>query len=346
MNKEELVNAIGMADDRYIADAHEKITVKHLHFGKIMAAAAAVVIALGAPLPIATAAGSENAYELLYMIAPPVAQTFKPVQRSCTYNGIEMNVISAKIEGSKAEAMLSIRDLEGDRLDENTDLFDSYHFHLPFDGVGTCSFSHFDAETHTAFFIVSEERMDGKDITDSKITFSIHQIITHKTKTEGFIDGIDLANSPNEPVTFGFDDDSGAWCSGFGVNSIHAEIPDESSFRRLETPDVPIASPVPESIDIMAYGIVDGLLHVQMRMNDNLHTDNHGFIRLKDANGNEYSSDYSYGFKFSDSPSDNYEEYVFGISTEKLADYRLYGEYVTAPPCIEGDWEVTFTVEK
>ncbi len=346
MNKDTLIDAIGMADERYIADAHEKFTVKHHRFGKIMAAAAAVVIVFAAPLPIATAAGSKNAYELLYMIAPSVAQTFKPVQRSCTYNGIEMEVISAKIDGSKAEAMLSIRDLEGDRLDETADLFDSYHFHLPFDGVGTCSFSHYDAETHTAFYIVSEERTDGKDITDSKITFSIHQIITHKTKTEGFAEGIDLANAPNEPVTLGFDDESKVYCNSFGWNNLSAEEPDESSFRRLETPDVPIASPVPESIDIMAYGIVDGLLHVQIRMNDNLHTDNHGFIRLKDANGNEYSSDYSYGFKFSDSPSDSYEEYVFGISPEKLADYRLYGEYVTAPPCIEGDWEVTFTVEK
>ncbi len=345
MNRDTLIDAVGMADERYIADAHEKSNTRHHRFGKIMAAAAAVVIALGAPLPIATAAGSENAYELLYMIAPPVAQTFKPVQQSCTYNGIEMKVISAKIEGSKAEAMLSIRDLEGDRLDENTDLFDSYHFHLPFDGVGTCSFSHYDAETHTAFFIVSNERTDGKDITDSKITFSIHQIITHKTRTEGFIEDIDLANAPNEPVTFGFDDDSVAWCSGFGVNSIHAEIPDESSFRRLETPDIPIASPVPESIDIMAYGIVDGELHIQMRMNDNQHTDNHGSVYLKDADGNEHSSEYSFGFKFSDTPSDSYEEYVFGISPERLADYRLYGEYVTAPPGIEGDWEVTFTVE-
>ena len=346
MNRNTLIDVIGMADERYVTDAHEKITVKHHRFRKIMAAAAAVIIALAAPLPIATAAGSENAYELLYMIAPPVAQTFKPVQRSCTYNGIEMKVVSAKIEGSKAEALLSIRDIEGNRLDENSDLFDSYNFHFSYDSTGTCSFSHFDAETHTAFFIVNEERMDKKNISKSKITFSVHQIITHKTKTEGFADGIDLANTPNEPATFGFNDDSKVFCNGFSINSILDEIPDENTFRRLETPDVPIASPVPESIDIMAYGIVDDELHIQMRMNDNQHTDNHGFLCLKDATGNEYSSDYSFGFKFADSPSDSYEEYVFGISPEKLADYRLYGEYVTSPSCIEGDWEVTFAIEK
>ena len=89
MNSEQLIDAIGNISDKYIDEAHRTVKIKK-HSFKPFAIAAAAMICIAAPLPLGVAAGSENAYNALYMIAPSVAQTFKPVQRSCTDQGIRI----------------------------------------------------------------------------------------------------------------------------------------------------------------------------------------------------------------------------------------------------------------
>ena len=201
MKNDTLFEAVGNIDDRFIEEAHREIHIKKNRFKPFVIAAAAV-FCVAVPLPVAEAAGSEKAYQILSSVFPAAAQKFKPVQMSCIDNGIKMEVISADISGSMASVCLSMHDLEDDRLDETIDLFDSYCINIPFDYYGTCSFREYDADTKTAYFMVEIGRMDGKDITDSKITFSVGKLLTHKQHSERYIDEIALSTVTDAAETF------------------------------------------------------------------------------------------------------------------------------------------------
>ena len=45
---------------------------------------------------------------------------------SCEDNGIKFEVISAYVEGNEAKIFISVQDIDGDRIDETTDLFDNF----------------------------------------------------------------------------------------------------------------------------------------------------------------------------------------------------------------------------
>ena len=94
------------------------------------------------------------------------------------------------------------------------------------------------------------------------------------------------------------------------------------------------------------YGIVEGKLHIQVRFSDILNTDNHGYVYLKNEDGKVVNCQSSVAF-WDQSHVNSYEEFVFEVSAEELVNYEIWGEFWTcnnAP--IEGEWQVTFPVEK
>ena len=110
----------------------------------------------------------------LYAISPAAAQFFQPVQRSCTDNGVTMEVAAVRIGGDTAEAYIT---LSGEAVDGACDLFDSYNFHLPFDRVGCCQRVGYDEESRTAAFLCTAKTMDGSPIpTGGKMTFSVERL--------------------------------------------------------------------------------------------------------------------------------------------------------------------------
>ena len=73
------------------------------------------------------------------------AQYFTPVQHACEDQGIRMEVLSVYIHGDTAEIYISLQDQTGNRIDETTDLFDSYDILRPYDSTATCRFAGYDA---------------------------------------------------------------------------------------------------------------------------------------------------------------------------------------------------------
>ena len=71
-------------------------------------------------------------YELMYLVSPTVAQFFMPVQKFCENNGIKIEVVSSYIHNDTAEIYITMQDLIGERVDETTDLNDSYSINRPF----------------------------------------------------------------------------------------------------------------------------------------------------------------------------------------------------------------------
>ena len=334
MNADTFINAMGMIDDKYLkTDIPKKTKIKWKRRIISVAAAAALILC---PLPALTAFGVAPAYYLLYQFAPAVAQTFKPVEKSCEDKGIEMTVISAERKGSRASVYLAMHDVDGKYPEGEWDLYDSYRINVPADMTGTCSFAEYDSDTRTAYFLVELETMDGRDMPKGKVTFSVSEMLLGKEKTEGIIDDIDMATIPYEPKTRTLDN---VEMRGQSLDELGAK-------RFLTIPEKPICTPA-NGVSIMNVGYIDGALHILEKYDDIHHTDNHGFLSIIDNDGIKItdgclweSADY-----WDERHIDTYSESIIEIPYEKLSGSYLYGEFVTSDNYISGDWEITFPLE-
>lgn len=334
-----LIDAIGKIKDEYTMDVCMPKRRFNRKGVKWFGLAAAAAICIAAPLPAATAFGVDEAYRLLYMMSPKIAQTFKPVELSCEENGVKMTVISHEINEDEASFYIS---MQGDMLDETTDLFDSYYINCPYDSVGNVSLSEFDDESKTAYFVVNVKTMNGEKIPHDKITFGVRELIFGKLDYEGIIEGVDLSDIPKDPPVM--KNVNGRSWGGFRVN-------DEFNYNSLSyliPAETPLAEPT-EGVTVTGVGFVDGALHIQVCYEDILHTDNHGFIEVVDKNGEKVFSDedsYYLNVSFWDEESVNsYDEIIIPTGIEDLGDYVLYGEFLTSTGYKSGDWEVTFPVK-
>ena len=338
MKPDNIIDAIGMIDDTFILEAKRPTHKIKLRWTKSVIAAAALLLFLLIPLPAAVALGSNTAYQTLYFISPAAAQTFKPVQSSCTDKGIRMEMISASIDGSKASFYISLQDLEGKGLDSTVDLFDSYSINCPYDSTGYCSFSEYDETTNTAYFLVNIERMDGKKIRNDKITFSVKELLFGKQDYEGILSEIDLNSVPYEPDTQIYIPYRGA--------SFKYEEPDYRDFRYLIPAESPLASPA-EGVSVTGIGYIDGALHIQTYYEDIGRTDNHGAVYLADESGNriEFYSECEISF-WDNEHRGSYDEKIIEIPYEDISKYQLYGSFLTSSGHESGKWEITFELGK
>lgn len=298
-------------------------------------ALAAVLVCLALAVPafaMPALAADPSGYALLYSISPAAAQFFKPVNRSDEDNGIRLTVDSVYLHSDTVEVYVALQDLTGDRLDETTDLFDSYRINRGFDCSATCSRVGYDAQTRTVRFLISITSFDGQDIEGDKLTFSLGRLLTGKTETEGAVAGLDLTAAQAEPAT--------QQVTRRGGSGIAAEAGGSGAETRTAlVPTGTLAAPAP-GVAITAMGYIDGLLHIQI-LYENVHeTDNHGQLWLESgAEKLECLGSLSF---FDENESDSFEEYVFDVSPAQLADCTLYGSFVTADTLIEGGWEITF----
>ncbi|MCH5192336.1 MAG: hypothetical protein J1F11_00135 [Oscillospiraceae bacterium] len=333
-----LIDAIGMIDDTLIIEAKRPAPKIKLKQAKPAIAAAVLLLCLSAPLPTAVALGSDTAYQALYLISPAAAQVFKPVRKSCTDKGIMMEIISASVDGSKASFYISLQDLEGKGLDPTVDLFDSYSINCPYDSTGYCSFSEYDEETNTAYFLVNIERMDRKKIRNDKITFSVKELIFGKQDYEGVLSEIDLTNIPYEPDTQSSIPYRGA--------SFKYKEPDYRDYRYLIPDASPLASPV-DGVSVTGIGYINGALHIQTHYEDIGRTDNHGSVYLADESGSRIEFDNECDISFwDDEHKGSYDEKIIEMPYEDISDYRLYGSFLTSKGYESGKWEITFELGK
>lgn len=287
------------------------------------------------------AANVPAVYELMYFVSPTIAQFFMPVQKFHEDNGIKMEVVSAYVHGNSAEIYITMQDLDGERIDETTDLYDSYSINRPFDSSANCQLVGFDEATRTATFLISITEWGNKKIVGDKITFSVREFISDKHIYKEIPIEVDLAHIDDAPAT------KQVPPGGGGGRKYKEYFPDYKSKATVITPSAPMKFPV-EGIDFTGIGYVDGMLHIQTSVVNNLTKDNHGYFFLRDKSGNEVQ--YIYSVSFGENvDSDNtvhYNEYVFDIPQSELTQYSLYGTFVTSGLFTEGNWKVTFPLEE
>lgn len=346
MNPDLFLDAVGQIDDRYLDVDIPKKRITHRKLKKRLIAVAAAAAVLIGTLPVLTAFGVDSAYEMLYKMAPAAARQFTPVRKTCTDNGIEMTVISAKRDGSEASVYLAMHDTTGTCPDGKWDLYDSYRINVPRDITGHCSFSEYDADTHTAYFVVHLKTMDGSPMPEGKVTFSVREMLLgRRDETASSLEDIDMSSIPYEPQTT----EHSKICGSYGYFPYEpngqTEFPDATDYRFLIAQEQPLCTPAPY-VSVMNIGYIDGALHILIRYEDNLHTDSHGHISLLDKNGKEIGDKTEIGFHYWDEQQiDSYTEQIIPVSYEMLNECSLKGEFMSSQRFTSGNWRVTFPLE-
>ena len=313
----------------YMPGKVHKIPIK-----KIIAAAACVCICAVASLPVMAATGNDYIYDKLYSFAPGLVQKMKQVNETCVDQGIRLEVVSINVENNKADVLISLKDLEGNRIDKTVDLFDSYSIYTAGNSFNGCRFVDFDESTKTAFFLLEIEQ-DRKISISNKVTFSLDRILVHKREFTSELQMIELADAKDSLSTFNPGKRGAAFCQewkNWNYQNQEVIVPSDDEIK------------ICEGVVFTGKGIVDGKLHLQFKYENILDTDNHGFIYLKDKQGKFIECKGSVAF-FDDNESDSYEEYIFEIDPNTLDEYIVFGEFTTSSGAIEGDWEITFNVD-
>ena len=340
MTRRNISDAISNISNRHIEEAADfqigkKGVRKHFIMRRAVAAAATIMLVFTMSVPALAAADYEPAYNLLYKVSPTIAQKLKPVRMSCEDNGIKFEVISAYVEGSEAKIFISAQDIDGDKIDETTDLFDSYSINTPFDCSSSCENISYDTKTKTATFLISISQWNEQDIIGEKITFRVREMLSNKQEYDMVLSDLDMNNISTAPETvtpthiFG----------GSGTN--YSEV--ENYFRALKATGI-LYSPV-EGVDITAMGYVDGDLHIQVRYENVLKTDNHGYIYFQNNEGEKITCNANVEFSTDSEYQERYVEYIYDLSDIELAEYDAYGYFVTSDTLITGNWSVTFPLE-
>lgn len=299
-----------------------------------LAGAAAALFLCAVP---AAAAVWDPAYQFFYQIAPAAAQFFQPVQERCTDQGITLSVSAVRVEGDTAQAYLT---LSGGTVDETTDLFDSWSFHLPFDQTGTCERVAWDAETGTVTFLCTTKTLDGSPIpTGGKMTVSLRQLLTGKESLENAAVVLDLSEYACEMPTasFGESGDGSFSCTGGSGKEPWLES------APVLLPGETLAEPA-KGLTITAAGYAGGYFHIQLCRDDATQADNHAWLWLESAGGTKCSPLGSVGFcRVTDNGSRaDYTEFLFDAAPESLSRYTLYGDFYATSRLTEGLWQVTF----
>lgn len=338
MTREDLYNGISGICPKYIEEADNYKISKKINWKRWSGIAACICVLCCSTITVLAASDSDFAYNFLYEISPYIAQKLKPVRVSCEDNGIKMEVIAADINGANATIMVSMQDLISERLDETTDLFDSYSIHTPYDQTAGCSLVEYDDETQTAIFMLTIEQMNQKLIPGDKITFSVSKILSEKYHNNFEINQVDLENISlisdlmKNPKIRGW--------GGMDTLSI------EEDKLQLIRPEKEMDLVLQKGVSLTGYGIIDGRIHVQVRYDNISDTDNHGYIYLKNPDGEVLDCKYNVAF-WDDMNKDSYEEYVFEVPCDELGNYEIWGEFWTCNAgTIVGDWNVTFPLER
>lgn len=351
MNTDLLIDAIGEIDEDKIRSAKmvsvktKKKSIKHF-----IIIAAAILLCI--TITVTTLAATVNpVYDLVYQISPGLAQMMKPVQMSCEDNGIRMEVESASVYENEAAVYISLEDLtDQNRIDETTDLFDSYSINQGFDSYSTCSYVSFDKETSKATFLINITRADGNKIEGNKITFDFTTFISKKSYYNGRLWELDLSKAVEAKDTFtpefhgassGKDTDfvSEWFC---GENGIKFDIDYFVGTKCLVPVDGGIASPT-DGVKISNIGFIDNKLHVQVYYEDTKNFDDHGFIDIRDKYG-EAAECFDLSFD-DDNEIGTYYEYIYNINPDEAEKYIPFGNFVTCKNRTEGFWQVTFPLE-
>lgn len=328
----------------------KKAHVRKWVWGLACAAAACLCILVGLP---ALAANVEPLYALMRRLSPELAQSFRLVQKTDEKLGIRMEVASVYLHENELQAYITLEDLEGNRIDENTDLFNSYSVNMPYPGYGGGGWKpvDFDEETGKATFLVTlgllpDEEGNSRDMAElagKKITLYLGRISGGMNEYDDLKVEVPWSAVQAEPEVALM-----RMSGGPAPEIIKGDMEDPRPRTKMLKPEIPVSGEIVEGILFMGMGYIDGRLHIQTAEPDYMKNNNHCELFLTDQEGNRRYCDYkvSAAGDTEDIKGIMYQDSIFEIPPEELEGYTLHGDFVTTGNYLEGNWSVTFQVEE
>lgn len=280
-------------------------------------------------------------HELMYWVSPSFAQFFMPVEMSDIDNDIELEVVSVYLQEHTAEIYLTLEDLSGNsRIDETTDLNNSYSIHKSFTSVAGCQLLGYDEATQKATFLISISEYIMEDITSDKITFSINEFFSNKDSYEDHLIPITLASLPTDNKYQSIRANGG---SGIDANKY---VDFEKDLSALIPTTYDISLPL-DNVFLTGVGYIDGKLHIQSSVKSSSNNYSKKVFHLKDIDGNRVDSIYTFSFTHQNNNDEDYDynNYVFDIPQEDIGKFTLHGDFESPGIKTKGNWKVTFPIK-
>lgn len=255
------LSALCVPDDmaQRIQAAAQKKRPRVIRFRRPLAVAAVFCLVLACSMGV-LATTVPSVQNLFAIVGTQISSMLQPIERSCTDNGIETTVVAAMNDNDMVDIYVAVKDLEGSRINERTNLAD-----VQLSGIAMTpmvQMVQFDEKTATATFRI--EGVCGEDLNGKKITLSIGAVLLGRTEWSDQNTGISVSDietvfpSPAfQPITgnatrttVGFSD------SGAPFNGDQALVPAES--------DGSLDSMFPWG-GLTSGGVADNALHLQLK---------------------------------------------------------------------------------
>lgn len=281
------------------------------------------------------------------IVDPKAEEYIEPVQAYCVSNGIEIEIVGAMTDGDSIFLLLTLKDIEQDRLSD--------FMMLPWPTVNGVTYSCtglLDYNVHTKTANVGLICFDGiGSFPDKNIDILLDELVIQKLYSNSTIN-INLNDTPRQPnyIEVQADEISTVYFGEFGGTE---------SVRMLEPSDTVIAYSDVEGVDISNIGYLDGQLHVQLRIASPAEASlptTATVILSPDSLQQYYWEDLytnpelklSHAFSIlrqEQSFSVEYIDYVFNIAPEELPEYTLLITNIIEYPSIQGEWTMSFELE-
>ncbi|MBN7773108.1 DUF4179 domain-containing protein [Clostridium aminobutyricum] len=267
----------------------------------------------------------------IYTLSPTLAERLYPIHQTVEDKGIKLDVMVAVNDSHNALVYFSVQDKTGKRVDESTDIY-NYSLEGPF--AFNCQMLSYDEKSHTAVFQLMGT--GGVNMSNKMTTLAISSFLSNKIEHAWYDTQINLAdavdrNAASEPVSNYY------YSGGSGkAEDLYVLTPDQMQIALGERIDF---------VTVSNIGFVDGKLHIQTKWNESV--DDHGQLKLVDANGNEVEvNNYYFNTDLDTQNGDRHSkhiEYVFDIADiDHLKNYHLWASFTEDGDYTQGSWNVNF----
>lgn len=237
-----------------------KRTARRVRRSLLTVAAACLALVFG----LAAAASAFPAFDIFIQnMGEDLRQLLQPIAEETIHDGIRMQVVAAVNDEDTAVIYLTLQDLEGNRIDETTELHES---NLDDSVLGFGQMVHFDKQTRTATYRLESK---GENFTaGKKITVNIKSLLSGGQEHEKIATGLTLANimalnanptttpQPIQTIGISYGDNPEA-------NTFLEDFMEEGTFAALEPASQPITLPGTTLFTVSNAGLVNGFLHIQ-----------------------------------------------------------------------------------
>lgn len=311
---------------------------------KFKKVAVAVSILLSLVVAVPVMASTFPSFEgLLHTINSKFEDFLQPIQVISEKNGIKMEVVSAMKDEDMIVLYITLKDIEGNRIDETLDFNNSSRIK----GINAYSSEVVDYNKQNKTATVRIQANSNGNFKNNKVEFSLGSFISGEKNIAGSLNNAMLAdnlrNEVENTVKLNMSNIPG------GSGELYNELSDKKQIDILEKDKLNVEFNGISCMSISNIGIINNQLHIQTKW-DRSKFDNHGFLYLTDREGKKVdvksaSLYYTFDEAGRTSYGNNYIEYIFDLENIDLNNINLNADVFYSEIYVEGPWKTIFKLD-